>query len=68
MEDLKPHHPYRIAYNADEPKLRGKVVVFFGWHEMPGDIRRAKVRLMNDDGSTSPENEWLVTPAIIIKV
>ena len=68
MEDLKEHMLYRIAYNADEPKLRGKVVVFFGWHEMAGDIRRARVRLMNADGSTSPENEWLVNPTIIIKV
>lgn len=56
---MKPHHLYRIAYNADEPTLRGVVVVFHGWIQRPWDIRRAIVRTLDDV-------EWLVSAAIVI--
>lgn len=59
MTNLKEHHLYRIAYNADDPKLRGQPVSFHGWLQRPWDIRRAIVRTIAGD-------EWLVTCAIII--
>jgi hypothetical protein len=42
---LTPHVVYRIADSIDCAELRGKQVVFVGWCERPGDIRRAVVRL-----------------------
>ena len=65
--DFKPHFPYIISKIAEEPKIRGKVVIFYGWLKRPWDIRRAIVRIMNSDGSSSNE-EWLVNPHILIPI
>jgi hypothetical protein len=63
-KDLKTHLLYRLAYNADDPMLRGRIVVFRGWHQTSGDIRRARVCLLNQDGSCG--TEYLVNQAIVI--
>ena len=57
--DLKLHQMYRLAYTLDRVELRGKPVVFLGWHDRQGDFRRARVKLLNDD-------EWLVHPLLVI--
>lgn len=57
---MEPYRLYRLAYNAADPSLRGRVVVFIRYHQDPWDIRRAVVRLI--DGGA----EYLVTPHIVI--
>ena len=57
---------YRLAYNMDDPKLRGKAVVFKDWHHTLGDVWRCKVNLVNGDGSLG--EEWLVKPSCLIRL
>jgi hypothetical protein len=48
MTDLKHHFVYRIAFDADNPGLRGKPVTFHGYTEgAHGDVKRAIVRLVS---------------------
>lgn len=63
--DLKEHMVYTIGRTINKPELRGKKVVFLGWvSAVRGDIRRAKVALLNDDGSQG--EEYLVNAYHII--
>lgn len=57
----------RIAYNAVNPALRGKVVSIEGfrpatWFDRP----RIIVRLVQNDGTLG--DEYLVTPGILIEL
>lgn len=55
---------YRLARTLDNPHLRGQLVIFRGWHTQPGDIRRAKMCLLKDDGGCG--EEWLVNPHFVL--
>ena len=63
--DLRAHMPYRVARNVPS-KIAGKAVVFLGWLRRPWDIARARVCLLNPDGSCG--QEWLVAPGILVPV
>jgi len=65
MVTLAPKSLYRLSYSTDDPKLRGKAVVFLEWVEARWfDIRRALVAEINRDGSLG--QTWKVTPGLII--
>lgn len=60
MYNLKTYDFVRVAHNADNPAIRGKLAMFLEYQQIPGDIRRAKI-LLN-------ENEtWLVSPSLLIE-
>ena len=62
MMTLEPHKMYRIAYNADDAHLRGKLVVFLEYVDRPSfDVRRARVALISDDGGI-----YYVKPSLLI--
>lgn len=65
--ELKAHRVVRIAYNAVNAQLRGKVVSIVG---MRGATRwdgpRVVVRLIEDDGTLGAE--YLVQPGLLIEL
>ena len=62
---LKPHFVYRISPVVDDPKLRGKYVVFLGWAEKKAwDIQRARVKFEDSSGETV---EYLLNPHFLIR-
>lgn len=63
---FQPHAMYRIAWNTDRRELRGKPVVFLGWKQMQGDIRRAVVALVERDGSLG--DRWEFNPHYLINL
>ena len=64
---LREHMPYRMTYNMEEPKLKGRIVVFLGMVKA-GDYRRARVRLMNPDGGTEGQQDWYVWPSLLLEL
>lgn len=66
VRTFTPHQLLRIAYNVDNPQLRGKPVVYYGHVQRPRDTVRAVVRLLNVDGTTG--EEYLFRPALLIGI
>lgn len=65
MDAPTPHTIKRIAHNAVNPVLRGKVVSIVGIRGANHfDGTRVIVRLVEDDGSLG--QEYLVTPGLLI--
>jgi hypothetical protein len=67
MLTLNPHMVYRMAHNAENKTLAGRLVVFYDvqcWAAW-GGYRRARVRLLNPDGSTQ-STDWYVWPYLLI--
>jgi len=58
--DLIPHSLYRLAYNADDPYLRGKLCTFVEYVTLHG-MRRARVALIAGNGGI-----YYVTPGLLI--
>lgn len=64
MLELTRGNVYRVAYNADNPRLRGRIVAFLGFSQYQGDILRARVQLIGDDS----KDIWLVNRGVLISV
>lgn len=65
--NFKPHMPYRLSPTMERPELRNKTVVFLEFVQTNAmDIVRAKIALMNPDGSNG--ETWYVRPSYIISI
>lgn len=60
--DLKEGHWYMVSPMIDEPQLKGKLVMFWGWQRTAGVVF-AVVRMPDMDIAS----EWLVQPSMLIK-
>ena len=64
---FRPHVLYRISPQVDNKACANRIVTFVEMiRKVPCDIVRAKVNLVNDDGTVG--DEWLIRPSYIIPI